>query len=287
MNPTAPRNQIICGDCLDYMRTLPDACVDLVVCSPPYENVRSYGIGFALKGQDWVDWCAERFCEAHRVCRGLVAFVVEGSTRQYRWSATPALLMADLHRRGVKLRKPPLYVRHGIPGSGGPDWLKNRYEFIVCASHGRLPWSDNTAMGKPPAFGPGGEMSNRDRAGTRRTFNKQTHRRADGSRAGEEKRAAVPTISNPGNMIDCGADTHFGFGNESEAPFHPLVAEYLIRSFCEPGGLVFDPFCGSGTTLAQARKHGRDYLGVDIRQSQVKLSQRHVESLNNDYAVSA
>jgi hypothetical protein len=40
--------------------------------------------------------------------------------------------MAALHEAGFKLRKPPIFQRVGIPGSGGPDWLRNDYEFVVC-----------------------------------------------------------------------------------------------------------------------------------------------------------
>lgn len=158
---------LYCGDALDVLKAMPDASVDLVFCSPPYEAARTYGIDFKLKGQDWVDWCVPRFVECLRVCKGLVAWVIEGQTRQFRWSATPALLMADLHRAGVTLRKPPAFSRVGVPGSGGPDWLRNDYEFIVCASHGKLPWSDNTAMGGPCKYAVGGEMSNRNPGGRR------------------------------------------------------------------------------------------------------------------------
>lgn len=52
------------------------------------------------------DWMVARWVEMQRISRGLVAMVVEGQTRNFRWSATPALLMADLHRAGLKLRKP-------------------------------------------------------------------------------------------------------------------------------------------------------------------------------------
>lgn len=114
---------LVHGDCLAAMRTMPGQCVDLVFCSPPYEAARTYGIDFNLAGQPYVDWCAERFVECLRVCRGLVAWVIEGRTARFHYSAVPILLMADLHRRGVKLRKPPVFNRQGIPGSGGPDWL--------------------------------------------------------------------------------------------------------------------------------------------------------------------
>jgi hypothetical protein len=156
------------ADCLAWMRAQPDNSVDLIFTSSPYEAARTYGVDFKLKGQAFVDWCFERYMECVRICRGLVAWVIEGQTRKFRWSATPALLMADLHRAGVKLRKPPAFARVGIPGSGGPDWLRNDYEFIICSTKGKLPWSDNTAMGHPPRWAPGGAMSNRTVDGQRK-----------------------------------------------------------------------------------------------------------------------
>jgi len=160
---------ILHGDNLDVMQSMESNSVDLVITSPPHEAARTYGIDFKLKGQEWVDWCKVRFLECLRVCKGLVAWVVEGQTRQFRYTASPALLMADLHRVGVHLRKPPIFHRVGIPGSGGPDWLRNDWEWIICAtSGGKLPWSDNTAMGHVPKWAPGGRMSNRNVDGVRK-----------------------------------------------------------------------------------------------------------------------
>ena len=42
------------------------------------------------------------------------------------------------------------------------------------------------------------------------------------------------------------------------------------------GGIVLDPFCGSGTTAAVAEKHGRRWLGIDVRPSQVDLTERRI-----------
>ena len=64
--------------------------------------------------------------------------------------------------------------------------------------------------------------------------------------------------------------------HENEAPFPETLAEFFVRSFCQPGGLVLDPFCGSGTVLAVAKKHGRQAIGIDIRQSQVDLTRRRL-----------
>ena len=319
------------GDCLKLMKAMPDKSVDLVFGSPPYEDARTYGMGFALKGQDWVDWMAERIVESLRVCKGLVAFVVEGKTRKFAWSATPALLMADLHRAGVHLRKPPAFCRVGIPGSGGPDWLRNDYEFIVCCTNGgKLPWSDNTAMGHPPKWAPGGEMSHRlhdgnrrnqwggtngtvcrDKSGKRQNPKRPSHRVGKMSeiigRDGAEPKVAEalangipkgsklhtknngdkmrvqcynpPVLANPGNLIKLkvgGGLMGSAIAHENEAPFPNALAEFFIRSFCPAGGTVLDPFCGSGTTLAVAAQHGRNAIGIDVRESQVELTKRRV-----------
>jgi DNA modification methylase len=255
-------HRVLHGDCLNIMRDMPTDSVDLVFCSPPYEDARSYDIDFKFRGQRWADWAAIRYLECCRVSRGLVAWVVNGRTKNYQWSCAPILLMADLHRLGVKLRKPPIFHRHGVAGSGGPDWLKDNYEFIICASDGKLPWSDNTAMGSPPKYPPGGQMTNR---------------RPDGTR--EKQAYKPPAIANPGNVISLKVGKgHMGsdIAHENEAPFPESLAEFFVRSFCPPDGVVLDIFGGSGTTAAVAAKNGRNSVSVDVRASQIGLIERRI-----------
>ena len=293
--------------CADVQKLpLADQSVDLVFCSPPYEDARTYGIDFSLSGQAWVDWAVSGFVECLRVCRGLVAWVVEGRTSKFRYSSAPILLMADLHRAGVHLRKPPIFGRFGIAGSGGKDWLRNDYEFVICATNGgRLPWSDNTAMGHPPKWAPGGGMSHRLADGQRvnqwgssigsggTITRKDGRHRSEGSRpshiettkqkitarkkTGEmfDREYTPPVLANPGNVIWCKVGGgHMGdpIAHKNEAPFPQTLADFFVKSFCPPGGLVLDPFGGSGTTAAAARESGRRFLHFDIRVSQCELA---------------
>ena len=46
------------------------------------------------------------------------------------------------------------------------------------------------------------------------------------------------------------------------ATFPEALIEPCILAGAPPGGIVLDPFMGSGTTAAVAKKHGRQYLGV-------------------------
>ena len=55
--------------------------------------------------------------------------------------------------------------------------------------------------------------------------------------------------------------------------FPPQLAEALIRRHCPEGGLVLDPFCGSGTTLVEAVGLARDAVGCDISAFNALLSQ--------------
>ena len=301
--------EFVQGDVLHL--PLASASVDLVFCSPPYEDAREYGIGFSLRGKDWVDWAVQGFQECLRVCRGLVAWVVAGKTKQFRWSATPALLLAALHEQGVNLRKPPAFHRVGIAGSGGPDWLRNDYDFIVCATAdpGKLPWSDNTAMGHPPKWAPGGDMSHRlsdgyrvnqwghsyDSGGTvvdkrgvvrskkfRPSHREHTKRRRDGEM--EVQKYRPPVLANPGNVIKCnvgGGVMGHPLAHENEAPFPQKLAEFFVRSFCPPGGIVCDPFSGSGTTVAAASECGRHGIGIDIRMNQCELGQKRIKDVRS------
>lgn len=228
------------GDAVEWLRGLPADSVDLVFGSPPYEQCRLYleggvNLGVSRKTDAWVSWMTEVYVAAQQACRGLVAFVVAGQTRSYRWSAGPALLMASLHAAGLNLRNPPIFHRVGIPGSGGPDWLRGDTEFIVCTSRpGRLPWSENTAMGHPPRWAPGGEMSHRLSDGQRvnqwgkcgtESVNGHAQRKKDGRRQKAERPSHVmttkrrvtrghkdgdtpnsdsyspPSVANPGNRI--------------------------------------------------------------------------------------
>jgi hypothetical protein len=285
------------ADCIDFLAALPEGSIDLAVFSPPYEAQRTYGIDFALRGQAWVDWMVRVFQTALQACKGLVACVCEGFTRDFRWSATPALLLADLHRAGIHLRKPPAYRRVGIPGSGGPDWLRNDYEFIIDATNGgRLPWADPTACGAPPKYKPGGDPSHRTKDGSRVNGKRHTKRRADGK---EHQTYTPPALANPGNVIqqtytaaevaallgeqgdvvDCivgGGRMGSDLASENEAPFPEALVEFFIRSFCPPQGVVCDPFSGSGTTAAVALRHGRRFVGCDLRESQVQLTHKRI-----------
>jgi DNA modification methylase len=263
-----PDGKLVCADNLEWSQQQPNDSVDMVFGSPPYEAQRTYNeLNFDLKGDEWVSWLVKRWAEWQRISRGVVAMVVEGYTENFKYSAAPLLLGAALHKAGFNLRRPLFYQRYGVAGTGGPDWLACVCEYIICTTKpGKLPWSDNTAMGESCKYGPGGSPTNR---------------RRDGSRtAGQEYKP--PEKANPGNIIYCGAvgGGHMGckIAEEGLAPFSESLAEAMVRTFCPPGGVVVDPFVGTGTTISVARQYSRKWVGIDMRPSEIEKCVRRLQN---------
>jgi hypothetical protein len=65
--------------------------------------------------------------------------------------------------------------------------------------------------------------------------------------------------------------------HENEAPFPEALAEWFLKSLCPPGGIVLDPFSGSGTTVSVADRLGRHGIGLDIRHDQALIARRRLE----------
>jgi hypothetical protein len=298
--PSGDSCRIECAEALDFFAAQPADSLDFATGSPDYPDARLYlengvDLGIVRSTEQWVPWMVEVYKAALRCCTGLVAFVVNGRTQDYEYSAAPEQLIVALKKAGICVRKAHIFHRVGIPGSGGPDGLRDDYETVVLATRGgKLPWSDNTAMGHPPKYKPGGAPSYRRKDGSRVNANgvhgntSRDESNNDGPHRARQRSGIVyspPELSNPGNIINCvvgGGRMGDPLCHDNEAPFPEQLAEFLIRTYCRPGGIVCDPFCGSGTTLAVALRLGRRAIGCDLRQSQVDLSWQRVARVQSE-----
>ena len=301
-SPTSPIADVLTGsrrwacvqaDALDFLRSLPDDSVDLVFCSPPYSNCRTYGIDADRNSAEWVAWMRPIVREACRVSKGLAVFNVSDAVANFRYQNGPEWLHADLTRLdGLDAVRPYIWVKsgpwfddagNGQPGSGGPHFHRNDYEPVYgYAEPHKLPpaWSDNTAFGSPPLWGAGGPTSHRAKNGNRRTHTKRMPN-ADGDRM-KTQTYTPPELSNPGNVIRArvgGGHLGHDLAHESEAPMPLAVAERFVCWFAPPDGVVCDMFTGGGTTPHAAKKHGRRFVGCDLRQSQVDLCRRRLATV--------
>lgn len=293
---------IVQADAVDWLRQLPDDYADLCVTSPPYTGARTYGIKANRQPDEWVAWLRPIVVQMCRVAR-LVVLNVSDQVTNHRYGCADLWLVADLTRLdGLQLGPAPYaWVRNGVAGSGAKHYHRRNWEPVyVLARPENLPprWSDNKAFGRPPKFDPGGEFSNRTKDGVRvndpLANPPGSSRRASGDRKktraprdqtnGDITHAesyTPPPIANPGNVIrtgNGGGQLGHRLAHENEAPMNLTLAERFVCWFCPPGGLLIDPFAGSGTTGHAALMHGRRFAGCDIRESQVALTRRRLES---------
>lgn len=63
--------------------------------------------------------------------------------------------------------------------------------------------------------------------------------------------------------------------NETQKPLG--ILRPLIEYSCPAGGLVIDPFCGSGSALVAAKELGRRAIGIELRESQCEIAARRLQ----------
>lgn len=281
-----------------------DRSFDLVIGSPPYLDARLYledgqDLGVSRDLGEWVAWMLDVTAEAVRVSRGLVIWVCAGVTRDWCYQPGPEGLLYEWVKRGGIAWRPGYWRRFGVSGSGGDQWYRADVEYALAfaPARGRMPHAEPTKNGHPPKWRPGGEMSHRMPNG-RRVAKFHTKTLPNGTM--KVQGYNPPEIANPGNWIgefyvegcgdflDTGASGGGRLGHplahENEAPYPVEVPAFFIRSHCPPGGLVLDPFSGSGTTVDAAMSEGREGVGLDLRQSQCELGRKRAATVTPSLA---
>ena len=64
------------------------------------------------------------------------------------------------------------------------------------------------------------------------------------------------------------------------ATFPIELPTYCIKAGCPEGGIVLDPFMGSGTTGLAARNQQRNYVGIDLNPEYIEIAERRLQQLN-------
>ena len=100
---------------------------------------------------------------------------------------------------------------------------------------------------------------------------KGTSGRSEDGRYGYKQRSNIWIIKNG-----------YGFGSRDKIAYqHPatfpeqLPNDHII-TWSNPGDLIFDPFCGSGTTLKMALLNNRKFIGVDISEEYCEIAAKRL-----------
>ena len=94
----------------------------------------------------------------------------------------------------------------------------------------------------------------------------------------QETEAGRFRLTHPGNFWDDISVPYWSMPENTEHPTQKpekLLAKLVLAS-CPPGGLVLDPFLGSGTSAVVAKKLGRHFLGVEQNLDYCLLAQKRL-----------
>ena len=250
-------NTIICGNCVEVMQKMPDNYIDLTVTSPPYDNLRAY-----LRYEFDFESIAK---ELYRVTKpgGMVVWVVGDATIKGSETGTSFKQALYFKEIGFRLHDTMFYKK-----KNPPPLNHNRYEqaieYMFVFSKGK-PKTVNL-MQEPC------KLAGKINKGTMRNNNSDDLSIKHGY--GKPYNKTKPR----NNFWEYAVGVEkFNKGGKHPAIYPEKLAEDHIVSWSNPGDLVLDPMCGSGTTCKMAKKNGRNYIGIDIAEEYCEIARGRIE----------
>jgi DNA modification methylase len=252
-------NNVYCEDSLLALKKLPNNSIDLMVTSPPYDQVRDYtGFSVDLKAIGG---------ELFRVMKdgGIAVMVMQDQTKDFAKSLTSFRTAIDwVDNAGFRIFETLIYKKYGAEGA----WWKKRFrvdhEYMFIFLKGKKPAYFNKETLKIPSKHGGKVMTG---GGTRLT---------NGIR--------IPTRKIHINAMKCRgtiweymtAGDGTRLKHEHPATFPDKLPYDFIQCFASENSIVLDIFMGSGTTALAAIKLNRKFLGFEISQKYVDLSRKRI-----------
>jgi DNA modification methylase len=220
---------IICGDCLEVMRRLPDGCVPMIWADPPYGHGNQDGDLQSARVRDRV--VGARTMEAEPIANDAgeeFVAVVRGFLDQ-----------------AARVLRPDYCCCCCCMAGGGPNvtfarvaqWIDEKLAFFQAVA-----W-DKSARGNGMGW----------------RYRRNYELVMVANRKGGRLLWADPTVAIPNVMYDIPVRNRV---HPNEKPVS-LVMRF-IEVHTQPGDIILDPFCGSGTTCVAAKRLGRHYIGIEI-----------------------
>jgi len=246
-------NKIYNENCLETMARMPGGFIDLVVTSPPYDNLRKYN-GYSF---DFEAIAKELF----RVVKvgGVVVWVVADATVNGSETGTSFRQALHFMSLGFNLHDTMIYEKSGMayPDSARYSQI---FEYMFVLSKGSVK-SVNLIKDRPNKFV--GTMGGNKRGGlcTRGEFGARFNiwRYANGRDNSSEDRIAF----------------------EHPAIFPEQLAKDHILSWSNEGDLVYDCFGGSGTVAKMAHEFKRNWILSEISSEYAALAQKRIDPYLN------
>lgn len=277
-------NQILTGDALACLSRLPDELVDTTVTSPPYYRQRDYQgpeqLGQEATPEDYVERLVGVLNECRRVTRpsGSLWLVLGDKYQDGQLLGLPWRVALAARDAGWILRSDVIWHKPNAMPSAVKTRPTTDHEYVFFFTRSARYYYDADAIREPHVtFGPESKMR-----GGRQHFHRRHGTPEQGKNGGQSNlhdgrwdQAFHPLGRNKRTVwsvpLSKFREAHFAVFPE------PLV-ETCLQASCPPGGLVLDPFLGSGTTAVVAQRLGRNYLGIECVEWYCEMARRRLAS---------
>lgn len=308
-------DKIHCGDSLEVLKILPDNAVNCCITSPPYYALRDYGeekqIGREATPEEYISRLVAVFHEVKRVLTPDGTFWLNiadtycgtGSKADCNDPKYPngrnGQQVAINHRApgckpkdligipwlaALALRADGWYLRSSIiwhKANPMPESCKDRptrcYEYVFLLAKSKKYYYDWQAVAEPIAPATATRMKNRIGSENKYTDplpgenHPQTMIRSREKGTYTDER--ISPVRNRRNVWQINTVPYSG---GHFAAFPPKLAETCLLAGCPVGGIVLDPFFGSGTTGKVAKDLNRRYIGIELNPEYCKLALQRI-----------
>ena len=244
-------NNLYCCDCVELMREMDGDFIDCVITSPPYDNLRDY------KGYNFD--CLNIAKELFRVMKvgGVIIWVVGDAIIKGNRTLTSFKQALTFQSVGFNVHDVMIYKKKNTPFMRSNAYT-NCYEFMFVFSKGS-PKVFNPL--KVPTVRSGFEMlvHNKGSDGVNKKVLKELKK--------EKTRTNIWEYA-----VGFGGSTSDRFAFKHPAIFPEKLVMDHILTWTNEGDLVFDPMCGSGTTCKIAKTLKRNFIGCDISEEYIEIS---------------
>jgi site-specific DNA-methyltransferase (adenine-specific) len=250
-------NKIYNESNLDTMSRMPDSFVDLVVTSPPYDDLRTYN-GYSF---DFESIAKELF----RITKegGIVVWVVGDATINGSESMTSFKQALYFKEMGFNVHDTMIYQKANFSNPSTTRYHQIfEYMFVF-------------VKGKIKTFNP---LIDRKNITTEGSVGRNTKRQKDGSFKETKKRnnSEYGMRYNIWRMKTTGQE-NMGKSLPHPAMFPEQLANDHIISWSNEGDLIYDPFMGSGTTAISSIKNGRNWIGSEISAEYSDIANKRIQ----------